>query len=168
MSDTLTLPFKIGDMYWLPSRSPRQTIEPCPVCKGTKMVTVLSGDERFDMECDACGLGYKGPRGTVTEWHYDPHVEPFTIDSIVRMDGDEWTVKSVTGGQAVFSILCATEAEALDVSAKAYVAQEEENTRRRRYRRKGVSKAAWTVRYHQDAIKRLERELAYHRGKIGR
>lgn len=166
--NTLTMPFEIGTTYWLPSRSPRQETVPCPVCAGSKVVTVLAGEEKFAVECDACGLGYRGPQGTVTEYHYDPHAVSFTIASVVRLDDDGWSVKSTDGAQARFRDLRETEAEALDVSKAAYLAQEEHNMRQRRHRRKGVSKATWTVRYHTDAIKKLERELAYHRGKISR
>jgi len=165
---TLTMPFEIGATYWLPSTSPRCEVEPCPVCSGSKHVTVLAGSETFVVDCDACGLGYKGPQGTVSVYHYDPHAEPFTIAGVVRMDDDGWTVKSTDLKQARFNTLCTTEEAALDVSKAAYLAQEEHNMRQRGHRRKGVSKATWTVRYHTEAIKKLERELAYHRGKIGK
>lgn len=166
MAHTLVAPFTIGDTYWLPSTSPRHEIEPCPVCAGTKFVTVLAGAERFVVECDVCGLGYHGPQGTVGIYHYDPHAEAFTVASVVSMRDGEWTVKSTTGTEAVFHRLCATEAEALMQSKAAYLAQEDHNMRQRGHRRKGVSKATWTVQYHRNAIKKLERELAYHRGKI--
>ena len=163
---TMAVPFEIGDTYWLPSHLPRSKMEACPVCAGTKAVTVLAGDERFVVECDGCGLGYEGPQGVVRVYHYDPHAEPFTIARVARLDDEGWTVESTTGACALFKALCATEADALAVSKAAYLAQEEHNMRQRGYRRKGVSKAAWTVRYHNDAIKKLERELAYHRGKL--
>lgn len=163
---TLTAPFQIGDVYWLPSTLPRNETIPCPICAGEKVVTVLAAAEHFRVECDACGLGYEGPRGWVTEWHHDPHAVPFTIAEVVRVDGDTWTVKSSAGLEARFSDLRTTEEGALATSADAYRKQEERNMSQRRHRRKGVSKAAWTVRYHTDAIKKLERELAYHRSKI--
>ena len=163
---TIELPFTIGKMYWLPSHSPRHVMEACPVCAGTKVVTVLAPDEEFVVDCDACGLGYQESQGVVGVYHYDPHAEPFTIAKVVRMDDQVWSVESTTGQCAAFKTLCATEADALAVSKAAYLAQEERNMRQRDHRRKGVSKATWTVRYHIDAIKKLERELAYHRGKV--
>jgi hypothetical protein len=163
---TLTAPFQLGDTYWLPSTSPRHVVEACPVCAGTKVVTVLAGAERFVVECDACGLGYQGPQGTVGVWRYEPHAAPFIIASVTRLDAEGWTVKSTAGEQARFKTLCATEGDALAASKAACIAQEEHNMRQRNHRRKGVSKTTWTVRYHSDAIKKLERELAYHRSKL--
>ena len=165
---TLTIPFAIGETYWLPSHSPRHVMEACPVCAGAKVVTVLAPDVKFVVACDACGLGYQGSQGVVGVYHYDPHAEPFTIAKVVRMDDQGWSVESTTGQYAAFKALCATEDDALAVSEAAYLAQEEHNMRQRDHRRKGVSKATWTVRYHTDAIKKLERELAYHRSKVGR
>ena len=167
-TNVLTMPFTIGNTYWLPSHSPRHVMEACPVCVGAKIVTVLAPEEKFVVECDACGLGYQGPQGVVSVYHYDPRAVPFTIAKVVRMDDQGWSVESTEGQYAVFKTLCATEEEALIVSKAAYAAQEEHNMRQRDHRRKGVSKATWTVRYHTDAIKKLERELAYHRGKVGR
>ena len=163
----LIAPFEIGRTYWLPSHSPRHVIESCPVCAGSKFVTVLAADEKFVVECDACGLGYQGPQGVVGVYHYDPHADPFVIARVVRVEGDEWTVESMAGMQAEFGRLCETQPEALAKSQAACLAQAEHNMRQRDHRRKGVKKAAWTVRYHTDAIKKLERELAYHRGKVG-
>ena len=163
---TLVAPFAIGSAYWLPSHSPRCVMEACPVCAGTKVVTVLAGEEKFVVDCDGCGLGYQGPQGVVSVYHYDPHAELFTIERVVRLDDAGWSVESTGGKHARFCDLCATEEEALGVSKAAYLAQEEHNMRQRHHRRKGVSTATWTVRYHTDAIKKLERELAYHRGKL--
>lgn len=165
---TLTAPFQIGATYWLPSCSPRSTEEPCPVCQGAKVVTVCTSLENFTVDCEACSLGYMHPQGTVTEYHYDPHAEPFIIAEIVRVDAEGWTVKSRLGRKERFALLCETEAEALDVSKAAYLAQEDRNMQARTHKRQGAGKAAWTVRYHNDAIKKLERELAYHRSKIGK
>lgn len=165
---TLTTPFEIGATYWLPSTSPRCEVEPCPVCAGTKSVTVLAAAEEFVVDCDGCGLGYKGPQGTVSVYHYDPHAEPFTIAEVVRLDDDGWSVKDAAGKVTRFRDLRETEQDALAVSKAAYLTQEEHNMRQRGHRRKGVSKATWTVRYHTEAIKKLERKLAYHRSRIGK
>ena len=168
----LETPFEIGAEYWLPTTSPRQTTEPCPVCAGAKEVLVLArginAGQSFAVDCDACGRGYEGPRGYVTEYHYDPHAELFIIAGVVRLDDDDWTVEDAAKRQARFKTLRATEDEALAVSKASYLAQEERNADRRRHRRNGVNKATWTVRYHTDAIKKLERELAYRRSKIER
>jgi hypothetical protein len=163
----LIAPFEIGRTYWLPSYSPRLVVEPCPVCAGSKHVTVLAPAEQFIVDCDGCGLGYLGPQGTVNVYHYEPYAAPFVIGKVVRVEGEQWTVESMARAQAVFDTLCETQPEALEKSKAAYLAQEERNADSRRHRRKGVSKAAWTVRYHGDAIKKLERELAFHRGKLG-
>lgn len=166
-------PFEIGDVYWRAIGTPRQETVPCPVCAGNRRFDVILGSgEQLSVECDGCGAGYEGPRGVINEWRTQPVAQRFEIASIesYRMahDGftEEWRVRSKEGDSAYLADLHATEDEAFAAAAKEAQAIEERNLAARKRKRRDTSKAGWTVRYHREQIKGLERQIARHRGKI--
>ncbi len=166
----LNPPFTVGEVWWLPSHAPNKITVPCPVCAGQRRVTLILGDgEHVSLHCDGCGIGFDGPRGVIEEYSYEPQVVPFPIASIVRFDSDSdryrWTVRSDTGATADFSDLCMTESEAMAVASANALAQEERNMETRQ-RKKKNARGGWTVRYHREQIKDLERQLAWHSDKV--
>ena len=165
--NTMEMPFSIGETFWQARHTPYQETVPCPICSGRKTVTVLIGDdEAVRVACDACGLGYEGPQGTITEWSWTPGAVPFVISGIAVLRGEEWTVRASDERCEEFLALYRTEAEALAESLKRCDENTANNMRRRYHWKKGLSKAAWTVRYHQGQIRDLERQLAWHRSRI--
>lgn len=164
---TVEAPFEIGQTFWIASHIPRQGTIPCPICLGRRVVVVLIGeDERVDVDCEACGVGYEGPKGTITEWTWTPGAEPFVIKDIVSMSGASWRVRSAGNVQADFDTLYQTEADALAASAVRCDANHEGNMMRRRHRKQGVSKATWAIQYHRKCIADAERQIAWHRSKL--
>ena len=161
-------PFNIGEVYYLPHHDATNVKVDCPVCAGQLYVTVVTGSgEQVKVSCDACGLGYDGPRGWITEYSYEPFVERFEIAAVDSFHNDEWTVRSTGGSIASFKSLFMTEAEAR-IKAEQYMqALIDDNMRRSATSNKMLlKKKTWTVRYHEDCIRELQRKIEWHRGKV--
>ncbi len=162
----LDAPFKIGDIYWCEAGSSRQVTVECPMCCGQKYVTVIIGKgEKIDVECEACGLGYLGPQGFITEYDVTPKAELFKIASVESWSDDRWRVADPTGRIAYFDTLHATEIDALAASMLRAEDLEESNMANRRKKKYGKV-STWRIRYHQNQIKDFERKIAWHRAKI--
>lgn len=163
----LKVPFEIGKTYWCPRLHPEQVKVDCPICAGNLTVMVTLGDgSRVVVPCDACGKGFEGPRGYITEYTYEPQAIQFTVKSVQSMHGDNWYLESEYGEQRSWSECFETEEAALEESRKRLAALIEENHRRACYRKKALSKTAWSIRYHREQIKRLEQQLEWHRKHI--
>lgn len=162
----LDAPFKIGDVYWREAGGSAAITIDCPMCSGNKYVTVILGnDERYNVECEACGMGYRGPQGTITEYDVTPRAEQFVIDVVVSWRDDQWSVGDPTGRTAYFHTLYATEAEALTASVKRAEKLEESNMKGRRKKKYGKV-SSWKIQYHQRQIAEFEKQIAWHRKKI--
>lgn len=163
----ITLPFSIGDALWLPRTNPQKVTLPCPACKGERVVTVIyGGDERVQVDCEACGLGFNNSRGIVEEYDLTPAAEPFVIVAVDSLYDDKWRVRSTAGHVTDFHLLRATEAEALADSTRLCEAQHERNMQSRQHKRKSMARATWSIKYHRDNIKDLERQISWHTARI--
>lgn len=167
MNHTIDTPFTIGQQFWAPVTYPEKITLPCPVCFGSLVVTVVLGnDERIGVPCEACGKGFGGPQGTIEEYEHAPGAKPFVIAAVKSLWDHRWTVESEDGQSRNFDELCATEAEALAVSVKRMAEQHERNMQSRQHRRKNTKEATWSIRYHREQIKDLERQIAWHQSRI--
>lgn len=167
MSDTLTMPFAIGQTFYLPVNGSTRVQIPCPVCAGSLAVTVILGSgEKVGVPCDACGLGLSGPRGFIHEYQQTPGVVPFTIDRVLGFRGDEWTVASTDGAEVYFAHLFTSEADALAESERLVAEHHERNMRTRQHTRSTVQRTTWSVRYHREQIAELERQILWHKAKV--
>ena len=164
----MELPFTVGEERWLPGSCPEKVTVPCPVCSGnmTILVTLGSG-ERLVLPCEGCSLGYDGSRGYTTEWSYEPRVESFVIQEPCGLYNEEWTVRSTTGAEAKLKDLYLTETAALVAATEHCRLQLERNMETRQRKRKGSKSAGWTIRYHREMIADLERQISWHKGKLG-
>ena len=161
-------PFTVGDTYYLPHDNPTQITVPCPTCYGARKVTLILGNgEQVEIQCEGCGKGYEGPRGSVTEYRYEAHVSVFTIAGIHSMYNDEWTLKSTGGETASWSQLYTTRAVAMQRAEECMRDVIDQNMRtqsaRTKYQRQNLT---WTVQYHEKCIKDHERQIAWHRGRV--
>ena len=169
MSAVLDTPFAIGQEWWAPIGTAEKVVIPCPVCLGQLAVVVILGDgERIGVPCEACGKGFDGPRGTIEEWEHRPTVRRFVIAHVKSMWDDRWTLESEDGQSRAFDELRATEAEALAVATQQAADQLKRNMQTRQRHRRNVTNATWSVRYHRDCIKDLERQIAWHQSRITR
>ena len=167
MNNALEMPFEIGQQMWEALYPPTRVRVPCPVCFGQLAVTVVLGDgEHVGVPCEACGIGYDGPRGYIEEWRYEAAARPFVIAGVESMRRDDWVVKNDDGWSINYANLFATEHEAL-ASARAQVESlMERQCDTRRHKRQEVKRALWSVRYHREQIQDLNRKIAWHRSKV--
>ncbi len=163
----MNLPFSIGDKLWQVVRQPQEKTFPCPVCAGHRSISVgLGSGEVVIVPCEGCGLGYDGPRGSVREWVYEPGVEEFIISGVDSMHNDRWMVLSERGGRAYHDELWLNEEDALAAAQKSCADAYEHMMESWQFKKKSVKHTGWTVRYHRDQIKDLERKLAWHQEKV--
>jgi ribosomal protein S27E len=159
-------PFEIGQNYWAPRHHAELVTLPCPACKGTRIVAIVYGDEHVSVDCEACGKGFEGPQGTITEYDFTPKAERFVIASVDSLYNGRWSVRSETGQTSNFDELCETEEAALAISAVKCAEQHESNMRSRMHGRSRAANATWSVSYHKKCIVDLERQLAWHTARI--
>ena len=163
----LRMPFSVGDQLWMPVGEPYEVIVPCPVCNGSRVFDVILGSgERLTLPCEGCRLGYEGPRGSVRTWDHTPRAVAFIVDDVESYHNDRWRLKSTTGAMHDFDDLYLTEAEALAVATARAAQQHESCMASYQHKKKSLKHAGWTVRYHRDKIADLERQIAWHRGRI--
>lgn len=161
------VPFRIGDVKWMPGHTPEKLRVPCPVCNGDLAVTVILGTgEHVGVPCEACVEGFDGPRGYIEEWSYKPRAVRFEISSIASMHRGRWWVNSTTGEHAEYTDLRDTEAEALAVSRERCAKQHEANMADRAHHRKNTAKHTWSIKYHRKKIADYERRIKWHKSKI--
>jgi len=159
-------PFEIGRAYWLPRHCAERVTIPCPACKGTRIVTIIYGDEHVSVDCDGCAAGFEGSKGTVMEYDFTPVAEEFTVEGPTGLYGNCWSVKSTDGRTAEFNDLCETKAAALAVSAVKCADQHEQNMQSRLHARGRAKHSTWAISYHKKCIVDLERQLAWHTAQI--
>jgi hypothetical protein len=141
---------------------------PCPVCYGQLFATLILGNgEQVKVECDACGIGFDGPRGVVNEPCAGSAVKALVVAGLA-FDGDGWKVLDQHNygrkwGEETFATEAEAEARRVVLFAEAAKNAEERTFSQREYKRK---KLTWLVRYHREHIKRAERDLAYHTRKL--
>ncbi len=167
MSTQVVMPFAIGQVMWMAAHQPRKVTKPCPVCFGHLEVKVILGNgELATVPCDACGLGFNGPQGTVEEYEYDPQVEQFIIAGVQSMYNDRWYVVSTTGATCDFNDLWDTKELAETRALLNAHEQRERNMQTLQTKKKSIQRHGWSVRYHRDKIKDLERQIAWHKSRI--
>lgn len=156
-------PYKVGQVYYRPVNQPENVRIPCPVCNGNQSVEMILGTgEHLIVPCEACGLGFEKSRGYIEEYQYTPRAVPFTIGSIDGYSFDRWDLSSELGEKITGQQLYLTESEALAQAHAQAEAQQRENARRYSQTKQSAKKSTWSVRYHRECIKDLERKIAYH------
>lgn len=169
IGSTVEVPFLIGQQMWAPVVHPQRVTIPCPICVGERRVIVILGSgEHLSVECEACAVGLQPPRGVIEEWNNDPGVEPFTIASVKSMWNNQWMLESTTGSQQQHHELYTTETKAMAQSVAQCNNNNERNLQMRQHKRAGVKKVTWSIRYHHEHIKDLERQITWHRERVRR
>lgn len=140
---------------------------PCPVCYGNLCVVIeLGSGERITVECDACGLGYDGPRGVVNEPCAGSEVCSLKTGGLV-FEGNGWWIlndyRKLHWGVDVF----ATREEA-EVRREILFADAEREAVNRgesiaAHKRKSLT---WKVRYYRDCLRKAERDVAWYGTKL--
>lgn len=141
---------------------------PCPVCYGHLFATLILGNgEHVTVECDACGIGYDGPRGVVNEPCAGSRVDTFVVAGVLQ-NGDGWQALDHSGGRHAwgddaFATFLEADARRLVLFADAVRDAERRTSQQREHKRK---KLTWVAYYNRRGIKTAERDLAYHTRRL--
>lgn len=167
MSNALETPFSIGQQMWMAVGDSEQVTKPCPVCNGEKAVTIILGTgEHVSVLCDACGLGFDGPRGFIQEWEHHPRAKSFVIASVKSFRDGQYEVLSEDGSWADFASLYQAETEALDAAVVRAAAQHERNMVSYQHTRRKAQHLTWTVQYHRGCIADLQKQIDWHSSRV--
>ena len=169
MNCTNDCPYQIDDVVYLAVAYSNSTEKvPCPVCFGKlSVVLILGNGEHQSIECDFCGLGYKGPQGVVQKRKASSSVQRFIITGIGK-DAQGWYItkhhqREYLDNGNVFPTQAGAEGRRVELYALAEVQaknQWELNIRNRK------SKPTWSVGYHREELKELRRKAQYHEEKL--
>jgi hypothetical protein len=158
--------FNIGDKLFLASCDNQDKHILCPDCLGKKRLTVIMGDgEYVSIPCANCGTGYNEPSGYVRIYEYMPKVREVIITGVQIAQGQPTEYRS-----DCYSLqeenLFKTKEEA-EIKAKE-LADKHSKEELDRFNRKEKDTRSWAfnVSYHRQCIKRAEKDLEYHRGKL--
>ncbi len=79
MTNTIELPFAIGEQVWWAGRGHDTVRITCPECDGTKAIDMIKGNgERVMLDCGLCAPGYEQPKGWISQHVYNCKPTPFT------------------------------------------------------------------------------------------
>ncbi len=188
MSQSITLPFAIGEEAWFVNTDRTVEFVTCPDCLGTRYAFVKLGNgEEFHVECDECDVpAYSNDAGwriagTVAKYGHSPKVERVTLGAVNELDGTSvasyLSPRDSRGSASIYRIdrLFRERAEA-DSAAACFAekATQEENAsyeQRMNYRRRAkpsdiARKPTWLAKEVRELTERLEKAkaaLAYAR-----
>lgn len=158
--------FAIGDRVWLACCSNASVQRPCPICFGTKRVTLILGDgSECRLECDYCAKGYGYPRGFVEEWEAAVRATSHVIDTVdVTSTADATKVEYMAGSSILYADRTfASEAEALAAAVTIAAQAQAENEKRADYGKHDAKKSlSWNAGYHLREAKEARRRIEYH------
>jgi hypothetical protein len=161
---------KIGDTAYVPRTKQSEVKKECPVCCGTKQVTLIFGNgDSCVLPCENCKIGYEGPFGYITEYEFSPGAEVITItgiDTEQTKDGEKTTYRH--GSENCWANYEAgnvfeTQEEAVAKSLELKVAQEKEQSERAFYIKMDKNKSySQNAGYHLRQAKRDMEQVEYH------
>uniref|UniRef100_A0A6H1ZM92 Uncharacterized protein n=1 Tax=viral metagenome TaxID=1070528 RepID=A0A6H1ZM92_9ZZZZ len=165
-------PFEIGQAVFMAHFGRQETFVTCPDCLGSKHVLVILGDgTEVTIECGGCDPGgYQPSQGVIRQYAYDNKYHKHTVTGVkVSTTGVEYELDNYGDGsyftgkaEEVF----ATQEEAIAAGVVRKLELEVEENKRLMSKTKNARSWAWNATYHRQCIKRLERELEYHRSKV--
>ena len=138
----------------------------CPDCFGKLRLTVILGNgEYISIECAGCSAGYEPPRGYVVVYEASAQIQEMTISGIEVSQDEPAKYRSLCYSLKEENLF-RTKEEA-DVRAQQ-LADEHTKEEKDRFNRKEKDTRtwAWNARYHRECIKRAEKDLVYHQGKL--
>jgi hypothetical protein len=161
-------PYIVGQTYYRAQHQLEQVRVSCPICDGHKTVEVILGSgEHLIVPCEGCGLGFEEARGYIEQHEYRPCAVPFMVASIEGYSHGNWTILSAGGDSSYGDRLYGEEREALAASQKQADEQKEQNARSYSQTKASAKKLTWSIPYHRECIKNMERRIEYHKRKIG-
>ena len=163
-------PFAFGQkVYVAHADSWQQSTVPCPMCAGKLFVTLILGSgEQTPVECDFCGHGYEGPRGVATVHGPASSVREVVVTGMVDEGAGDWRVEGYCVHERlregnVFATREEAEARAAVLFVEAEAQAQRNFESQFEHKKKSLT---WTVGYHRNQIKSIERQLEWHRAKL--
>ena len=168
----MTPKFKIGDNVFMARYDKVENFVTCPDCGGSKRIRVLLHDDtEISIACGGCDPGgYEPPTGRIKQYAYTVFASPYTVTGVKITSDDVSYELNNFGGAAYWSAdkkdLFATVPEAVACGEIQKLAHEADENKRLMAKTKDAKSWAWNATYHRQCIKRLERDLEYHRSKV--
>lgn len=174
--------YQVDNVAWYAALTSHEVQVPCPICAGTKQVTLIlgSGEARV-LPCEFCDHGYRGPRGYLVEYAYAP--EPYIVqvkevrERLERQanpddaEDDDYYVKvteyvvRVSNGQQYIvrdADLCATPDAAIARGLERAAAAAAEQVAERQIKAKAHKSYSWNAGYHLREAEEYRKKAAYH------
>lgn len=161
--------YKRGDTPFHASYDQRKITLPCPICFGQKTVRVILGDETIvQTPCDACGIGYEGSRGVVTDYERIPRAGRVTITSVSINDGEKREVRYGSDHRSLSpEDLFDEEAPALARAEVLRREADEAEAKRSDYgKRSTTQKLSYSIGYHMAEARRDRKSAEYHEARV--
>ena len=163
--------FDIGDKVWIARIGKVKSQITCPHCLGKKYLTVIMGDESLvKIDCSCCTEGLL-PEGKITIWETGVSAEEITITGLDSdLEGGKIKTRYHYGNHNcynTFDNVFSTQEKAL-AWGKEKLETENKHEEERIVDKKDQATKTWAqnATYHLDAIKRMERDIEYHKKKL--
>ena len=167
--------YKINEEIYHAQYERKQRFIVCPDCMGKRFLTVIMGDDsKVTIDCVGCTRGaYEGPHGNIETWDFEPTVTKRKIT------GMEVTPQKTEYKSHIFCDECGsswhslknediftTEAEAIIRANELKEEAGKEEVKRLSQKHDRNRTWAWNAHYHKDCIRRANKDLIYHTGKL--
>ena len=165
--------FNIGTKVFQSDYARREHWITCPDCLGSKRIKVTLGDgTELLIECGGCNPGgYEPPQGVIRQYEYSVETKERTVTGVC-MHGSEvsYELDHFPGQCSYYTAkdgeVFATKEEALAHGEQMKSEHEAAENKRWLAKTKDHKSWAWNATYHRQCIKRAEKDLEYHRGKV--
>lgn len=164
---------QMGDMVWYVRVGTSEEWITCPDCLGRKYLTVIMGDgTEVSIDCEGCHVGYNPPSGAIKKYtHNIPLIFHLPIVGMNTMRiGIEYHLGNVDGQSSYY---CCMETEVFDTREDAEVRatelmkeQQAEEEARLLRKEKPTKTWSWNATYHRGCIRKMEKDIEYHRKKL--
>jgi hypothetical protein len=162
--------YNIGDKVYWAVYDRKDTIKPCPVCFGKKVVIVILGnDEKVETPCNYCEKGFESSTGYVKEYEWVSKVELVGITAKEVKENSEGRFIEYRYGHYCLDskdIFDTPEQAEIRVAEKIKEKEIEENQRYQSIKNNKLMSLSWSIGYHQKRVRDAEKEIKYHSEKV--
>jgi hypothetical protein len=162
----VTPKYTIGQAVWIVTFDPVERKETCPDCGGTKSLrAILFDGTEHVIDCAGCSRGFNGSYGYFTVFDRLPHPK-FTVITGIHSTGAGIEYETHAHHRMPEAKVFLAQTEAEECAAIDALAHNEQERARFQKKEKDTRTWAWNVHYHRDRIRRAEKDIAYHAGKL--
>lgn len=164
--------FEIGQTVFMVEYGRREHFVTCPDCLGSKHVLVVLGDgTEITIECGGCDPGGLEPsRGVIKQYSYENTYRKHKVTGVkVSTSGVEYELDNYGNGSyynAAAKDVFLTQEDAIAAGLVRKLEHEVAENKRLMGKTRDEKSWKWNATYHRSCIKKLERELEYHKSKV--